>query len=486
MLGHLLLAGTFCGMPVGADLPSAASRSLGTPPIPHDGQTHFVWSRRVQQDKRGFYYQPAGLCEDYPESDRTQAKLDLDFQCLHQVGAKVLRVGIPWDSIERRPGQYHWDFWDLLVNMAVKNHVVLIPYVCYTPRWAAIRPENSWKQPPADVGDFQRFMSVITGRYKGKVHSWELWNEPDNQDFWLGSTGQYAALLRAGIQGVRRADPKAIVVLGGIADGWGSFFETLIRQYHVDEIVDVVNIHGYFETWNSHPMEDYPAWIRHVAHEVTHGPHRPDIWLAEFGYSSSSADRAGDGPHTPSTQMAALWKSHILAAMTGQLSLTAWYRIHDLAAGTNVIGDEENWHLGILDVQDRPKPAYFALRFYNLLFDQPVRLLPLSVTIRGAKPGVSSEKPQIYALQRKDGAVLLFGWLSHGGQSEEVSITLPRLIQPHLEVYNMAGKKGISQASLASSRLEHVMLTGSNVFIAKITPQAPPAHPKVRSQPNER
>jgi len=49
--------------------------------------------------------------------------------------------------------------------------------VCYTPRWLAQAPQDTWRQPPRDVRRFGDFMDRITRRYKGKVRSWELWSE---------------------------------------------------------------------------------------------------------------------------------------------------------------------------------------------------------------------------------------------------------------------------------------------------------------------
>lgn len=481
-----------CGLLAGAGfLSPALGQSKAPPATPaavagpqRAARLHFLWSRQTQQDRSGYYYQPAGLCEDYPEADQTQAKLDRDFRCLRDVGAKVLRVGISWQTLEPERGRYHWSFWDRLVRMAVKNHVALIPYVCYTPEWAASKPEQFWKQPPADVGDFKHFMGVIAGRYKGKVHSWELWNEPDNQDFWVGSVGQYAALVKAGADGVHQADPRAIIVLGGMADGYGSFFETLIQQYQIETLVNVVNVHGYFETWNSHPLEDYPAYIAHVATLAQDCPHPPDVWLAEFGYSSvppdagegSAAWSGGSESHTPDGQAVALFKSHVLALSTGRLSLTAWYRINDLQPGTRVIGDSLNLSLGILDVHGQPKPAFYALRFYNRLFGQPTRCRDASVRVMPTTGGAASAPPVVHVFETADGSVIVAGWLGSsrkaGGDSqEEISLALPHMTQPQMDAFDVTGQRLPFRAAWAGDTLRHVVLTREGLFIARLTPR---------------
>src|SRR5207244_1393106 len=71
----------------------------------------------------------------------------------------------------------------------------LIPYVADTPRWNSNGQVDFWKRPPADLRAFTELMALLAGRYRGSIRSWEIWNEPDNPDFWAGSAADYAALL---------------------------------------------------------------------------------------------------------------------------------------------------------------------------------------------------------------------------------------------------------------------------------------------------
>jgi hypothetical protein len=51
--------------------------------------------------------------------------------------------------------------------------IKLIPYVCYTPQWAATDDgADFWRSPPRDPEDFARFMTTNVGRYKHAIHSW--------------------------------------------------------------------------------------------------------------------------------------------------------------------------------------------------------------------------------------------------------------------------------------------------------------------------
>jgi hypothetical protein len=488
---HLLRSYLHCilfALTTGAAVAQPAAPPPTTPPRQSDRlpRNRFRWSRQAQQDRNGFYYQPVGLCEDYPEETTTTEKIRQDYETLRQVGAQVFRFGIGWDAIHEGPERYDWRHWDTLVDMAPQYGVTLIPYVAYTPRWLASERRGFWTAPPMDLELFGEFMGAIARRYRGRVGAWELWNEPDNQDFWSGSTAQYARMVQLGARAVRRADPGAVIVLGGMAREPEPIFTELVTRHRVDQWVDVVNMHGYLETWENRRAEAYPARIAEYAELLKRRP-GPDLWLAEFGYSSyrrspaqtsEGVDAVHDYEHTPGYQAVALFKHHVMALSTGRLSLTAWYRINDLPAPTATIGDDNNKHLGILDLDRRSKPAYHALRFYRRLFDEPARCIDARVRLH-APPGSQS---RVHAFEEKDGDLIVVGWLrsarraeveDHSGKAQDrrretVSMALPRRGPQRLQVYDVTGKPRQSAAAWSGGRLRSVLLTGSDLFIAEL------------------
>ena len=145
--------------------------------------------------------------DDYFDGTSSPARLRRHFAVAHKAGVKYLRCAFSWDAIEKTKGQYDWKFWDLLVDLAQQNQIQLIPYVAYTPEWAARDSETFWKQPPRDPHLYSEFMYTIVSRYRGRIHSWEIWNEPDNKDFWLGSADEYAELVELAALRIRDADP---------------------------------------------------------------------------------------------------------------------------------------------------------------------------------------------------------------------------------------------------------------------------------------
>lgn len=459
------------------DVASASHRAL---PL-----HRFVWSRAAQQDAEGFYFQPAGLCDDYPEETTTSARIREDFDVIAATGATLFRFGIGWDAIEEAPDQYDYRFWDELVDIAARRRIKLIPYIAYTPSWIASGATDAWRRPPRDLDRFARFLGVTAARYKGRISAWELWNEPDNDAYWTGSAEEYARLVKAAATELRRVDPESVVVLGGMAKGRSPFFEELALRHGVMGYVDVVNIHGYLETWSNDRIEAYPAWIDAVAALLPRPG--PDLWLAEFGYSSHryserqasawGVDIVDAGEHTPERQARALFESHVLALASGELSLTAWYRIRDLPSAEPVIGDDNNRYLGIIDEGGRRKPAFFALRLYTRLFSALTRL----ASADAPEPRAGGSDRRVYVFETKPGDAIVVGWLRSrtrgevadtSGRAQDERLERARVHLPgayhSMTTYDVEGRVLTAFCGTIGPDLEGIELRGDRVFIATL------------------
>jgi polysaccharide biosynthesis protein PslG len=363
-----------------------------------------------------FHLTPIGLCEDYPEETTTAAIYNADFELLRRTGVDLLRISFGWDGIEEEQGQYEWLFWDDFVRTAVDDYgITLIPYIMYTPMWnASQQDDNFWRSPPVDYDAFGEFVYHLVSRYRDRIKSWELWNEADIVQWWTGTPAEFARLVKVGSEAVRRADPEAIVVLGGIAKH-PEFVEQLFRHHGVSPYVDVVNMHNYFETWHHAPVENIGEYIRHVAEAVGRYGNGQALWLAEVGYStvrvgpevSYSYKAYYDYEHTPEFQAVQLVRTVTAALATDLLSAVAWYEVKDLPPTEEVIGDNNNRHLGVAYADHTPKPAEHALAFVNRLYGKPMRSIDREVTMGRAL----NSDAFVHAFEQEDGDVIVVGWL---------------------------------------------------------------------------
>ena len=109
-----------------------------------------------------------------------------------QVGTvRIWDVGATWKDIHIAPGSYDWSLLDRLVAEAAGERIVYV--ICSTPRWAAMDPDAPhyapWLGPgtnslPGDLdASWKPFVANLSQRYKGKIHAYEIWNEPQLADF---------------------------------------------------------------------------------------------------------------------------------------------------------------------------------------------------------------------------------------------------------------------------------------------------------------
>ncbi|HJT87641.1 MAG TPA: cellulase family glycosylhydrolase, partial [Bryobacteraceae bacterium] len=446
---------------------------------------HFPASRQTQTDAQGFYSMPTAIGDDYFDGTSPLSRVEHDLETARRGGAAYLRCAFSWNGIEKEQGQYDWTFWDSLVKLAEQNRIKLIPYVAYPPRWAVRQEKDFWKQPPRDPRLYGDFMYRIASRYRGRIAAWEIWNEPDNREYWTGTADEFAALARLAARRIREADPNAVVVLGGMANGPSAFFKRLIGKDHMDRDVDVVAMHAYPETWSNERAEAlFAEWIPAMSEAIARDRSGADLWLNEMGYADyrfrpNQASVYGydvfySYEHTPAYQAAMLFKFEVMALASGRVSLTGWYRADDFPSSETRLGNDlVNYHLGLTDTKGQPKPVLRALGFFHNLLGGRTRLMKAKLDRAAGSQSVAD------LFQRADGELIAVAWLrsslpgevsQYSGmlqdrRSEEISIELP-CAHPALEgAFDPEGRRVSSGARVAGDILEGIELRGGQVFV---------------------
>ena len=441
-----------------------------------------------------FYHVPVGLCEDYPEETTTMQIIKNDFEFLKRHNVNLLRISFGWDAIETEKGKFDWLFWDDFVKMAVDDYgITLVPYICYTPRWNS-RGENDslffWNYPPKDFNEFGVFMTQLVNRYKERIKTWELWNEPDITIYWQGTVKEFAEFIKIGVDAVRKSDPSAKVVLGGLAyDPY--FLLHLFRDYGLSPYIDIVNCHNYYETWHRHPIESITEYINEISDIIWRYGNHQSLWMAEVGYStfrkgarvSDSYSAYYDYEHTPAYQAVELFKTLTLVLTTEKLSVITWYELKDLPPSEGVIGDNDNNRfLGVAYSDWKDKPAAKSLEFFNKLFSQKYKSIDDEIMLNST---VGSES-RAHAFKLEDGSVVVAAWLQTNvpgkqgddksgmvkdTRTESVDIVIPFELKGKSVLYDELG----NQSSFGNIRSENnhtiiknLELKGGKIAIIKI------------------
>jgi hypothetical protein len=440
-------------------------------------------------DSRPFVKTQTAIGDDYFDGRDSVARVRRHMNTARELGVKYLRFGFSWNGVEPEQGKYDFKFWDMLVSEAQRAKIELIPYVAYTPKWAARSEHEYWQQPPRDPQLYAELLKTLAKRYRGRIHSWEIWNEPDLKEYWQGTADEFAELVRVAAPAIREGDPAAQVVLAGMSRGPSDFFRTLVEKHHVEKLANVIAMHAYPESWGEERAEtvfdELVPGMRTILDDA--GSKLPlvlnEMGYADYRYAPNKASQFGtsvfyDYEHTRQYQAAMLFKMFVMAAGTGELAMAGWYRIDDFMHTDNRMpADRVHYHLGVVDVKGKRKPAFFALKFFNKLFDEPVRAL--DVGSRNAK----SSQAIVNLFETNGGRVIVAAWLrsserdevrSHTGfakdtRHETVKVVLPCRATDATQ-YSVTGT-ALKKLKIDSREMAIASLTGDRTFVAVATCQ---------------
>ena len=170
---------------------------------------------------------PAAEVGINPISQQPSQALD----AMGQLGATWVRAFVRWDQVEPGgPGRWVTESLATLDEYAAAaslRGVKVVAVVTGAPQWA--NGTTDPYVPPRDPADFGRFLNALAARERGRIAAWEIWNEPDEKDFWHGPVGPqyYAPLLKAAHAGITAADPGALVLAGASTGNDYPFLEGL-------------------------------------------------------------------------------------------------------------------------------------------------------------------------------------------------------------------------------------------------------------------
>ncbi len=136
-----------------------------------------------------------------------------DLSLIRDAGFSWVKQWFAWRDIEGRgKGQYDWSNADRIVSQAEEFGLKLMVRLDHGPDWAG--------PPPTNIDHFIDFLSALTSRYRGRIHAYQVWNEPNLAREWgnkAPNAAEYTQMLRRAYQAIKQADPNAIVISAGMA-----------------------------------------------------------------------------------------------------------------------------------------------------------------------------------------------------------------------------------------------------------------------------
>jgi hypothetical protein len=260
------------------------------------------------------------------------------------------RAEISWEDVQSAPDAWDWSFTDQMVDVYKTR-----PFHAYV----LLEGSAPWMtEPPHTEEDRKQYAEFIyrtVSRYKGTVRAWEIWNEENIPSFWkVPNAADYAALLKAGYEAAKRADPGCTVITGGTSTVDLGFIRDVLFKNGGWDYCDAVAIHPY-SMGGGPASQDLAELIRLTKSAATKDGVTKPVWITEVGWTTDTTK--------PSElrQAEYLVQEYTIAIAQG-VDKVFWFTLGDWA---------ERWGLlaGYKDVPDwgytstnRTKPAFYALK----------------------------------------------------------------------------------------------------------------------------
>jgi len=242
-----------------------------------------------------------------------------------------------WAEIEQVQGVFDWTKLDAAVATAQKNGINdILMVLAGTPAWASDDPSPAALPKPGAAGmpkDFSwwdTWVTQVVTRYKGKITSYQPWNEANLSTFSTGSPAEMADLTKRAYDIIKRIDPNATVVAPSTGTRLGgpfkSFYPAFLNQLKAKGWpVDVWAAHTYPASLGTPATSNGLAQQWFAMLRAAGAPNLP-LWNTEDNYGLK-----GPGPLNPDVDIegttAADWvgKTYLDALRYG-ISRVYWYR----------------------------------------------------------------------------------------------------------------------------------------------------------------
>jgi polysaccharide biosynthesis protein PslG len=310
------------------------------------------------------------------------------FDKVNEAGFSWIRIQVTWSDIEPQRGQYQFGHVDRIVDHARSNNIRIIASVVKAPRWAT---GDGTDGIPSDVRPYEAVMERLGRHFAGRIDAYEIWNEQNlaHETGGYVDIGRYVNLLKAGYTGVKRGDPQAIVLFGGLTP------TGVVDPYlAIDDVVYLQRIYAYnngeiknyYDALGAHPGSNnnspdqwWPGrpgpdgWTNHNSFYfrrveelrnvmVQHGEGHKQIWLTEFGWTTRNPAPGYEYGAQISEELQAQYLTRAFQIARSEWPWMGVMAVWNLNFAVVVSSNDEKGPWGVLRSDWSNRPAFDALK----------------------------------------------------------------------------------------------------------------------------
>lgn len=317
--------------------------------------------------------------------DRGYGDYDAYKAYLIPLGMRHIRLQAGWAKTEKEPGVYDFTWLDRIIDDAVSRGIEPWLQVSYgNPIYSGgggAYSSGGWPTSGTALNAWDAWVRALAERYRGKVHEWEIWNEPDL--LISRGKGTMAELIDLSLRTaaiLRETDPDASVAALALAKLDTDFlneFLTGVQAAGKLDLFDWISYHHY-----TYRPEDTYSDVEQARIVLSHYSGHLQLWHGEAGAPSAGWGDGALSAYDWSETSQAKWGLRNILNDRAHGVRTGIYTLaeNNYAAGRST--------KGLLETNDlnqvlRAKEAFYAMRNLVSVYD----LLDAALDASGIKIG---------------------------------------------------------------------------------------------------
>ena len=297
-----------------------------------------------------------------------------EVKMIADAGFRWVRMDFKWDTTESEPGQYNFSEYDRLMAALDESKIHALFILDYgNPLFDKGAPPRT-----ADTRQaFARWAVAAAKHFSNRGVIWEIYNEPNHQEFWppRPKANEYVELALAVGRAFRTEVPNEKLIGPAVSEMDFAFLETCFKAGLLD-YWSAVTVHPYLRSDPEEAAVEYCRLRKMIqqysrSYRTGSGSDRVNqtreipILSGEWGYSSAwrgiSEEKQG-----------ALFAREMLTNVANEIPMSIWYDWRDDGSDPN----EPEHHFGLVrngyqagrDQVYEAKPAYRAAKTLTEFF----------------------------------------------------------------------------------------------------------------------
>ena len=211
---------------------------------------------------------------------------------MSQAGVQFVRFDFDWKDIEPSNDTFAFASYDNIVSKLKQQGIKILGILDYDNTWSDPKTGNA-----TEINHFADFAYNTVKHFKNDIKYWQVWNEPNNVNFWTSPNAQnYTKLLKKAYAAVKQGNPNAVVVLGGLMGNGIEAYNFLGIDFAIADFLSDIYSNGgrdYFDVASIHPYNYATDVTSTVSMEAAmdaartlmnnNGDSAKELWVTELG-----------------------------------------------------------------------------------------------------------------------------------------------------------------------------------------------------------